>query len=66
MDPAQHDGMARDAAMAFERCDTNGDDEVTKDELPADPPLRGHFDMLDSNKNGSLSPVEFEKWKTMK
>ena len=35
--------------------------KIGKGELPAKHPLAPHFGMLDSNRDGSLSPAEFAK-----
>jgi len=47
------------AADEFAALDKNKDGKLTKAELPKDSPVRPHFEMLDADKNGSLSSAEF-------
>ena len=41
--------------------DKNKDGKIAKDERPARHPLARHVGMLDTNRDGSLSPVAFAK-----
>lgn len=50
---------AKMAGAEFAKLDKNKDGKIAKSETPAKSPLASHFDMLDTNKNGSLSQVEF-------
>jgi uncharacterized protein involved in copper resistance len=60
--PADHQKMA---ANEFAALDKNKDGKLNKTELAKDSAVRPHFDMLDSDKNGSLSSAEFAGYHSM-
>lgn len=49
----------------FTKLDQNQDGKVVKAEVPSNDPMSAHFDMLDTDKNGELSKVEFAKHHAM-
>lgn len=54
------DAKARMAIeAAFAKADANGDGKITKDEAAKMPEIAAKFDMLDTDKDGSLSLAEF-------
>jgi Ca2+-binding EF-hand superfamily protein len=60
---ADHHSMKMDHEMKpdaeFAKLDKNHDGKISKDEIPADSPMSEHFDMMDTDKDGSLSQEEF-------
>lgn len=52
--------MKEKAAARFKSADKNGDGFLSKDEAAALPRLARHFDDLDTNKDGMLTPEEIE------
>jgi acetyl esterase/lipase len=48
---------AQDPGQMFRRLDRNNDGKLTRDELPEG--MRGNFDKVDADKNGSISAVEY-------
>ena len=47
------------AEAAFTKADANGDGKVSKDEAAKLPAIAAKFDMLDKDKDGSLTLAEF-------
>ena len=52
--------MKAKAVARFKAADKNGDGFLSKDEAAAIPMLARHFDALDTNKDGMLSPEDIE------
>lgn len=72
--PSQYDrGTPQEGKMKLSKADEeefvaldkNKDGKLTPDEIPNNP-LRGHFAMLDTDKDGSLSRAEFAKHHSMR
>ncbi|WP_068873483.1 EF-hand domain-containing protein [Xanthomonas translucens] len=59
--PPPSDPAASAAAGGFARLDKNGDGVVDRSEAAANPRLAEHFDALDKNHDGKLSPDEFPR-----
>lgn len=59
---AQHASHRQSTATpaSFAALDKDHDRFVSRQELPKDHPLAPHFDMIDSNQDGKLSPAEYE------
>lgn len=60
--PAKPDPMA-----AFKAADTNGDGGLSRDELAKTPPkafrgIKEHFDEMDADKDGKVTPAEGKVW----
>ncbi len=54
------DAKARMAVeAAFTKADANGDGRISKEEAAKVPELAGRFEMLDKDKDGSLTLAEF-------
>lgn len=62
--PQPHD-MAAMSAEEFAKLDADKNDQLTRTELPTEHKLTAHFDMLDTDKNGTLSAAEFAKGNSM-
>lgn len=46
----------------FMTVDTDADRHLSREEARADPDLSATFEVLDTDRNGSLSPAEFSRW----
>lgn len=57
--PASRDGRA--VSTLFRQADQNGDGQLSRSEAASVPRLEAAFDRLDSDRNGSLSPDEFDR-----
>jgi hypothetical protein len=58
--------LSKADAKEFATLDKNQDGKLTPDEVPSTSPLSGHFSMLDTDKDGTLSKAEFAKHSSMK
>ncbi len=47
---------------AYATLDINGNGSIDSEEAASYPPLANDFDYADSNKNGSISKSEYERW----
>jgi hypothetical protein len=47
--------------LAFKRVDTDSDGQLSRQEASLLAGLPGHFDRIDSNKDGSISSAEFDE-----
>jgi len=47
---------------AYTTLDINGNGSIDSEEAASYPPLANDFDYADSNKNGSISKSEYERW----
>ena len=57
----------KDPLAAFKAADTNGDGGLTRDELAKTPEtafraIKDHFDEMDTNKDGKVTPAEGNVW----
>ncbi|MGI9216738.1 MAG: hypothetical protein ACR2JA_07025 [Hydrogenophaga sp.] len=57
--PASRDGKA--VSALFQQADQNGDGLISRSKAASVPRLEAAFDRLDSDRNGSLSPDEFDR-----
>lgn len=57
--PATRDGKA--VSTQFRQADQNGDGQISRSEAASVPGLEAAFDRLDTDRNGSLSPEEFDR-----
>lgn len=47
----------------FPRLDLDGDERITREELPEGHPLLGEFRLADRNRDGHVDPAEYEAWR---
>ena len=57
--PPSRDGRA--VSTQFRQADQNGDGQISRSEATAVQGLEAAFDRLDTDRNGSLSPEEFDR-----
>jgi len=55
-----HEGRKNKGAAFFKKLDADGDGRLSRAEAQAAPGLAGHFDEIDANKDGFITPDELK------